>query len=97
VANYVAAALHLCRSSLSSVVVMVMVMMMVPGGKRGRSGCNDEEKCNNENLLHVPNPTTIFSLRGVPQWCGTKTANGEAHGTDHCPLVTTHPRSICLI
>jgi hypothetical protein len=41
------------------VVVMVMVMMMVPGGKSCRSGCHDEEECNYQNLFHVPNPTTI--------------------------------------
>ena len=46
---------------------MVVVVMMVPGGKSCRSGCNDEEQCNSKNLLHVPNPTTIPCLRGVPQ------------------------------
>jgi hypothetical protein len=70
----------------------MMVVMMMPGGKSGRSGYSDEEKCNHENLFHVPNPTTILQLRGVPGLCGTKTANGASHGTSRRSTIGSRNR-----
>jgi hypothetical protein len=58
------------------VVVMVM-MVVVMRGKSSRSSYRNEEKCNNQNLFHVPNPSTIFRPVGHTNCAAPKLQMGH--------------------
>lgn len=62
---------------LSSVMVMMMVMMVTVSGKSCRSSHRNQEKCDNQNLFHVPNPSMIFRPVEHPKYAASKLQMGH--------------------